>query len=157
MGRRGRVAAAALALWASLACASTPTGASLAPAQPATQTLPRGAWLAPVRITDPRAKEVEELQRALGPAIAEYVRDASYFSRVNALPGNPRPDEVVLHFDFDRYELHRRPHPAYFPAAIATLTLYIWFGGPVYRDTADISASLRVDDPAGKQLLVIST
>jgi len=144
------------ALCAAVGCVSVPTGTSLEAAQLATVSVPRGAWLAPTLITDPSAKEVVELQRSLTLAIASYTSDAKYFSRVNLLPGNLRPEEVVLRFGFDRYQLRREPHPAYFPAAILTLTLYIWFGGPIYRDKANLSAELRVQDAAGQELVRVS-
>jgi hypothetical protein len=135
-----------------VACVSVPAGTSLERAQPAPVSLQRGAWLAPAVIADPSAKEAAEIQRGLTLAIASYASDAKYFSRVNTLPGNPRPDEVILHFRFDQYQLRRTPHPAYFPAAILTLTLYIWFGGPIGRDEASLAGELVVEDPTGHEL-----
>jgi hypothetical protein len=48
--------------------------------------------------------------------------------------------------------VERRPHPAYFPAAILTLTLYIWFGGPVYVDTTRVDGELIVRDSTRAEL-----
>ena len=115
--------------------------------------MPHGAWLSPVRISDPSAKGAAENQRQLTLAIEHYVGDAGFFSRANLLPGEPADDEVVLAFDFDRYQVERRIHPAYFPGALLTLTLYIWFGGPIYRDAIDYSASLSISDVSRKELL----
>lgn len=149
------VLALCAAVSGSAGCVSVPTGSSLAAAAPASVSLSRGAWLAQVLVTDPSAKETVELQRSLTLAIASYAADAKYFPRVNQLPGKLRPDDLVLRFEFDRYQLRRAPHPAYFPGAILTLTLYIWFGGPIGRDTASLSGALRVEDAAGNELVSV--
>ena len=132
-----------------------PVGTTLEPATPAPVSLNRGAWLSPVEITDPATRKAAELQRSLTLSIASYVNDTKYFSRVNQLPGEPRADELVLSYRFDRYELERQPHPAYFPCALLTLTLYIWFGGPIYNDVADLSGTLEVRDTSGKELALV--
>jgi hypothetical protein len=140
---------------ASVGCLTVPTGTSLETARPASVSVARGAWLAQALVTDPSAKETVELQRSLTLNIAAYAADAKYFARVNQLPGKLRPDDVVLRFEFDRYQLRRAPHPAYFPGAILTLTLYIWFGGPIGRDTANLSGQLRIEDAAGQELVTV--
>ena len=61
--------------------------------------------------------------------------------------------DVVLDFTFDRYQQKRNPHPAYFPAAILTLTGYIWVGGPIFVDTTDLSGKLVVKDATGNVLV----
>jgi hypothetical protein len=104
-------------------------------------------------ISDPSAPRASESQRQLTLAIEVYVHDAGYFSRVNLLPGEPARDEYVLSFDFDRYQVRRAVHPMYFPLALLTLTIYIWVGGPIYRDVAHYSASLSVADTAGRSLV----
>lgn len=149
---RVRLAIAWLALACLLGCqtAST-TGVSFEPPVEAPVSLPRGAWLS-VRVTDPEAPDASEIQGALQLALAAYVEESGYFSRVNLLPGTLEDGDLVLHFEFDRYQFRRELHPAYLPAELLTLTLYRTFGGPVYRDTARLSGNLRVEDTAGNVL-----
>jgi len=129
-----------------------PIGTTLEPAVPALVSLNRGAWLSPVEITDPETKKSAELQRSLTLSVATYVAETRYFSQVNRLPGEPEPVDLVLSYQFDRYELERQVHPAYFPLALVTFTFYIWFGGPIYNDVANLSGTLKLEDVAGKQL-----
>ena len=143
-------------LSASLGCVSVPPGSALEPARPAQVRLPSGAWLAPATITDPAAVQRREIEQSLTLSIATYVEDAKYFSRVNRLPGNPRPDEYVLYFDFSRYQMERTPHPAYFPLAILTLTIYIWVGGPIYVDKSTLAGELVVKAVSGATLVQVS-
>jgi len=153
VGRSFCACVSLVALCSGLGCVSMPTGASLGRAEPATKSVPRGAWLAPVVISDPSARGATENQRQLTLAIEGYVQQAGYFSRVNLLPGEPSSDEYVLGFVFDRYELRREIHPMYVPLALITLGIYIWAGGPIYRDVTHFSASLSVADTSGKELL----
>ncbi len=119
-------------------------------------SLPGGAWLAPATITDPDSVQRREIEQSLTLSIATYVEEAKYFSRVNRLPGTPRPDEYVLRFEFSRYRMERTPHPAYFPLAILTLTIYIWVGGPIYVDESTLTGELVVTDVSGKTLVQVS-
>lgn len=63
-----------------------------------------------------------------------------------------RPDDLALRFEFSLYRLKREVHPAYFPGALLTLTLYIWFGGPIVNDRADLEGTLVIKDAAGQTL-----
>jgi hypothetical protein len=146
---RVRLAIALLALSLLQGCQTPTTGVSFEPAVEAPVSLPHGAWLA-VRVTDPDA--ASEIQRALPLTIAAYVDESGYFSRVNLLPGTLGDGDLVLRFEFDRYEFRRESHPAYLPADLLTLGLYSTFGGPVMRDTARLSGHLRVEDAAGNAL-----
>jgi hypothetical protein len=137
-------------------CVSVPAGTSLATPTPSSVSLDRGAWLAPVEISDPQTKQIDEIRHSLTLSIAGYTDRARFFRRVNLLPGQPSPDELVLHFRFDHYQLERTPHPAYFPGALLTLTLYIWLGGPIYVDQAHLSGSLALEDPSGKELVRVA-
>ena len=51
----------------------------------------------------------------------------------------------------------RRVNAAYFPLALATLTLYIWVGGPVETDVQYYDATLHVEDSAGSRLFTASS
>ena len=49
------------------------------------------------------------------------------------------------------------PHPTYFSLALITLTLYIWFGGPIYEDVSDLSGVLTVKDGTGRSLTQVTS
>jgi hypothetical protein len=40
--------------------------------------------------------------------------------------------------------------PYYFPAAFLTLTLYIWFGGPIMYDELDLAGALQIKTADGR-------
>ncbi len=159
VSRRSSLAVRAMILtWLSAAfgCMSLPSGSSLEPAQPARVSVPNGAWLAPATISDPSAPQRRETEQSLTLAIATYIDAAGFFSRVNRLPGNPRPEELVLEFRFDRYQLKRTLHPWYVPGAILSWTIYIWVGGPIYRDESSLAGELVINDVSGNRLAQVA-
>jgi len=155
MGRL-RLALACALLSTSSGCSVALLGASLEPPRAAPVSVSRVAWLAPVQVTDAQIADRNDLERTLAPVIATYTQDAKYFPRVNLLPGHPADGDVVLHFEFDQYQLQRQPPPAAFAAGPLFLFglygLYEDFGGPVDRDVAMLSGGLRIEDSAGNAL-----
>jgi hypothetical protein len=150
--RRTVSRALAGAMLVAVGCANVPAGAGLLPATPASGRVDKGAWLAKVAITDPKLTNRDTIEEALTLSTAKFVGEAGYFTRINTLPGKPRPDDYLLRLTVDRYRQSRSVHPAYFPAAFVTMTLYIWFGGPIFRDTIDLSGTLVVDSPDGARV-----
>lgn len=134
------------------ACVTIPPGSSLNAAAPIAFRIPRTAWVHEVRITDPSVQSPKVLEGALQGNLADFVRETACFEDVQDFPGKVPPHDVTLDFIFDRYSQKRTPHPAYFPAAILTMTLYIWFGGPIYEDVANMSGLLIVREGSGRRL-----
>ncbi|HVN38902.1 MAG TPA: hypothetical protein VMW19_12115 [Myxococcota bacterium] len=152
MGRL-RLALACALLSTSSGCSVALLGASFEPPRAAPVSVSRVAWLAPVQVTDAQIADRNDLERTLAPLIATYTQDAKYFPRVNLLPGHPADGDVVLHFEFDQYQLQRQPHPAALPFFLFGLYGPYWaFGGPVDRDVAMLSGGLRIEDSAGNAL-----
>lgn len=129
-------------------CITMPQGTSLNDAEPAARTVQQSVWLKPAIIQDRKARISNPIdaENTLTTSIATYARDSRRFSSVQVLPGNTRDGDHVLAFSFSDYRLQRQPHPAYFPVAILTATLYIWFNGPIYNDKSDVYGTLQVYD-----------
>ena len=125
-----------------------PPGSSLGVPEPFTERVPQRAWIAPVEIEGADA-QAAEAAAALTLSLRRYLDEAQVFREVMLLPGDVAAGELVLRLHFERYQERRGPHPAYFPAALLTLTLYIWAGGPIYRDSSEFEASLEVLDGSG--------
>jgi hypothetical protein len=128
-----------------VACIRVPAGVGLGDPRPSPASLDRRAWLAKVEVADPEAVHAQQLTDALTLNLAEFVRKSGHFRAVDLLPGQVGPDDVVLRLAFARYRQRRAPHPAYFPAAFLTATLYIWVGGPIFTDTSDLEATLSIE------------
>ena len=107
------------------------------------------AWLEKVTISDPNIQENKDNEDNLTKDLFIYLEDARFFSKIRKFPGDVKPGDLILHFDFNKYYNKRIIHPAYIPGALITLTLYIWFGGPVTIDTVDYSATLTIKDSHG--------
>jgi len=88
--------------------------------------------------------------------LADYLRGRKMFERVMILPGQPGPQDMVLHLRFTRYDQESGISPWYFPAAFLTLTIYIWAGGTVGIHHSTYAATLTVDDGAGHRQAEVS-
>ena len=130
-----------------------PPGTGLESPAPVTSAMDRKAWLARVEVHD--ASVQSAIEDNLTANLLEYLREGNHFRDVDLLTGKIGADDLVLRFRFDRYRQTRSPHPAYFPAAIATLTLYIWFGGPIFTDSSDLSGSLSVENASGSSMVKV--
>ncbi|WP_347989631.1 hypothetical protein [Methylomonas sp. AM2-LC] len=138
-------------------CVSIPTGTTLNKPDPLQQSIQRNLWIGSVKITDENVVNKLAVQDSLRGNIKNYFSQVAYFSSVNTLPGNLNGNDVQFNFQFSKYNQTRSVHPAYFPLAIGTLTFYIWFGGPIYVDSSDISGVLSCQDAVGNQLFQVSS
>lgn len=138
-------------------CVSLPPGTSLKSGERAGSSMPRKAWVASVKVTDPAVTNQRVVEDSLRANIAVFLQESVYFSVTSTLPGKVNPEDLVLDFRFPRFWQERSVHPAYFPAALITLTFYIWFGGPVAVDEYELSGVLMVKDGTGKLLAESST
>lgn len=129
-------------------CVTVPQGTSLNDPTPAARTSGQAVWIKPVIISDKKSRSpnIEDTQNGLTLAISSYISSSNRFSATNTLPGKPGEQDQILEFSFETYWLKRHAHPAYFPVAILTATLYIWFDGPIYTDKTDIAGTLKVYD-----------
>jgi len=134
------------------ACLSVPRGSGLGKPSGLRRPVDRMAWIDHVKISDFSVDEKNVVENSLTINLLEYTREGNYFRAVNLLPGELGDDSVVLHFEFQSYEQKRSVHPAYFPLALLTLTLYIWFGGPIGVDSTRFFATLLVEDREGRTL-----
>jgi hypothetical protein len=131
-------------------CVSIRAGTGLDDPHPARATIGSRAWVHRVAIQDPEADASEKTEDALTLNLEKFLSDGRYFEDVALAPGRMAEDDVALRFTFSRYRQTRSVHPAYFPGALLTLTLYIWFGGPIGKDSSDLEGHLVVEDAAGE-------
>lgn len=147
--------AAGLLSLALTGCVSfTPSGPIGPPSQIVDTSLPRGAMLKNVQISDERLNETQRrnIGNQLTGQISQHIERGEYFQRVISFPVRLDEQDVQLEFNFSSLKGKRTPHPGYFPGAILTLTMWIWVNGPIYVDKYDLSAELKVTDSSGKQL-----
>ncbi len=137
-------------------CFSIPLSANLGPPENSAGRVDATAWVGKVEVTDTRARQAASLSDSLALSIRDYVDAGEYFRGVKMLPGRPATGDYVLDFTFEEFYQRRRFHAAYFPAAILTLTLYIWFGGPIVVDTIDLAGTLQITGADGR-LVATST
>ena len=127
-------------------CVTLPRGTGLYKATPISNSIDKKVWLLKVVILDPSVDKKSSIEDSLTSNILEYLQEGRYFKEVNLLPGKVDEKDLVLRFQFDRYQQKRAVHPAYFPTAFLTATLYIWFGGPIFIDSSSLSGKLTVED-----------
>jgi len=147
--------AAALLSLALTGCVSfTPSGPIGLPAQVVEHSVPSGAMLKDVEVSDSRLNETQRrnISNALTAQIAQHVERGEYFERMISFPTKLDEKDVQLQFNFTSLKGKRTPHPGYFPGALLTLTMWIWVNGPIYVDKYDLAAELQIIDATGKQL-----
>jgi hypothetical protein len=132
----------------------TPSGPIGLPAQVVEHSVPAGAMLNDVEVSDSRLNETQRrnISNALTAQIAQHVERGEYFERMISFPAKLDDQDVQLQFNFTSLKGKRTPHPGYFPGALLTLTVWIWVNGPIYVDKYDLAAELQIIDAAGKQL-----
>lgn len=128
-----------------------PQSSNLAPPQPAKVAARQDALVERVVLLDERIPNPDVTEEALTTNFADLLTQAGYFQRVKVVPEKISQGYIVR-LRFERYELTRRIHPIYFPAAFLTATFYIWFNGPIYRDVVDMKADLKIESADGKTL-----
>lgn len=144
--------AAALAL---SGCVSfTVTGPLGVPSHKAAAEVPRAARIADVVISAPDINDTnrQAISRALTQQLNRYVQAGGYFQQLSQFPTPLAPQDVVLKFEMTSLKGHRGPHPAYFPGALLTLTIWIWVNGPVDVDRYDIAGHLVIENRDGTVL-----
>ena len=131
-----------------------PAGPIGLPAKAVENTLPIGAMIKDVKITDPAIDELQKrnISSQLTAQIGAHVERGEYFQKMIVFPAKLGEKDVELAFNFTSLKGKRTPHPAYIPGALLTLTIWIWVNGPIYVDTYDLAAELRINDSHGKQL-----
>jgi hypothetical protein len=130
------------------------TGPIGEPTQPATITSPRTAQIADVKVSVPDmdAATRTSISRSLTTQIKQYVDKGGYFKQITEYPTRLGENDVVLNFNMTSLKGRRTPHPAYFPGALLTLTLWIWVNGPIDVDSFDLAGDLQIVDRDGKTL-----
>ena len=132
----------------------TPAGPIGPPSQIAEHSLPAGAMLKEVLVSDQRLDDTQRrnISNQLTSQIAQHVKRGEYFQRIISFPAKLDEQDVQLQFNFSSLKGKRTPHPGYVPGALLTLTMWIWVNGPVYVDKYDLAAELQIIDSTGKQL-----
>lgn len=147
--------AAVLLSLALTGCVSfTPSGPIGLPTHAVEHSIPAGAMLKDVEVSDPHLNETQRknISSALTAQIAQHVERGEYFERMIVFPAKLGEQDVHLQFNFTSLKGKRTTHPGYFPGALLTLTVWIWVNGPIYVDKYDLAAELQIIDAAGKQL-----
>lgn len=132
----------------------TPAGPIGLPSQIVEDTLPTGAMLKDVLVSDARLNETQQrnIGNQLTSQIAQHIEHGEYFQRMISFPAKLGAQDVELQFNFTSLKGKRSPHPGYLPGALLTLTMWIWVNGPIYVDNYDLAAELQINDSTGKQL-----
>ncbi|MGH0029690.1 MAG: hypothetical protein ACQGVC_07860 [Myxococcota bacterium] len=151
MRRAGRLRQLLVAgLLIPIGCASLPPGVGLGKGTPAPERVDARVWVDLIEIDDERA--TRQTSEALTLQLSRYIEERRYFRDVRVAPGNAKPEDLVLSIELDRYFAQRSVHPAYFPGAFLTLTLWIWFGGPIFTDSAEFTGVAEIRSPSGELL-----
>lgn len=131
-----------------------PAGPIDHPAQKASFTQPRAAMVDDVVITDTKVQEAlrKTLSAQFTAQLARRVERGEYFQEVISFPATLGKDDVALKFTFTSLKAKRTPHPAYFPGALLTLTVWIWVNGPIYVDKYDLAGNLQITDAQDRLL-----
>lgn len=131
-----------------------PAGPLSPPAETATYTQPYGAMLGDIKVTDETINEAQRRNIAdqLAPQIEDYIKRGEFFQHSLTFPAKLDKQDVQLQFNFSSLKARRTPHPAYIPGALITLTMWIWFNGPIYVDKYDLAAEVIILDKEGKAL-----
>jgi hypothetical protein len=124
------------------------------PDKAATVTSPRVAQMADVVVSVPKINDElrKNVSRQLTEQINHYIESAGYFKDLSVFPARLGDQDVMLKFNLTSLHGKRSAHPAYFPGALLTLTIYIWVNGPIYVDTYDLAGELTIEDRTGKTL-----
>lgn len=148
------LAAALMGLTLTGCVSFTPSGPIGLPAQVLEHSVPAGAMLKDVEVSDIRLNETQRrnISNTLTVQIAQHIERGEYFERMISFPATLGEQDVQLQFNFTSLKGKRTPHPGYFPGALLTLTVWIWVNGPIYVDKYDLAAELKIVDAAGKQV-----
>lgn len=114
----------------------------------------RSALVETVTISDKDMDQKERMVAAknLTMELEKYITRAGYFKSLLTFPTKQGDRDVRLKFEFTRLYSRRSPHPGYFPGALITATLWIWFNGPIVQDTTEFAGKLIIEDNQGRRL-----
>jgi hypothetical protein len=96
--------------------------------------------------------ESDKYQAFVEREVARAVRDSGLFHAVYVGTGDVQDRDLVLRIHRATAAYDRRVNAAYFPLALATLTLYIWVGGPIHTDTEFYDITVSLFDADGTHL-----
>ncbi len=132
----------------------TPAGPIGDPEQKASITQPHAAMLDDVVISDSSiaADLRKNLSSQFTDQLSKRVEHGEYFEQVISFPATLGEQDVALKFNFTSLKGKRTPHPAYFPGALVTLTMWIWVNGPIYVDKYDVAGELSIENAKGAVL-----
>ncbi|EPG75582.1 putative lipoprotein [Leptospira fainei serovar Hurstbridge str. BUT 6] len=136
-------------------CVSIPVGVNLS--EPKTKAFPLPSTVYIEKVILPVYLENRlQKEEKFTLSVLDFAAKSEYFTKVNYI-GQKDPGDRnyhVLQITCDEYLERREPHPAYFPLAIITVTLYIWLGGPIHTDYSKYSCELKAKD--SKQKVIFS-
>lgn len=101
--------------------------------------------------------ESNKYQAVLESQIARVIEASGLFLSVTRGEFDPSNVDLVIQVEPAIVAWDRRPNMAYFPLAFATLTLYIWVGGPIVTDTEFYDLTLKMHDASGRHLFDVTT
>ncbi|WP_036069071.1 hypothetical protein [Leptospira noguchii] len=136
-------------------CISIPVGVNLSEPKIQESPLPLTVYIEKVILPSNLENRLEKEEK-LTLSVIDYASKSEYFTKVKYI-GQKSPNDRnnhVLQITCDEYTERRQPHPAYFPLAILTGTLYIWFGGPIHTDTSKYSCELKAQDSKQKVIFI---
>lgn len=96
-------------------------------------------------------------QGTLEKSLVRLAREGGLFGSVSYRSFDPDEVDLVLRVEPAIVAYDIRANAAYFPLALATLTLYIWVGGPIHTHTEFYDVTVAVHDPRGGHLFDVST
>lgn len=136
-----------------VSCITIPVQVSLNDPPGQKQPLPLTIFIERVSLPS-GINSVQTKEDNLTLALIEYTRKANYFQRVSYISYKEPSDKnyKIINISCSSFEEMRKPHPAYFPLAILTVTIYIWAGGSIARDSANYDCDLTVKNPNNKVL-----
>jgi hypothetical protein len=87
--------------------------------------------------------------------LKNYLERGKYFEKVVLFTEKDSYlENKSFQFYFDTYAIKRKPYKWYFPLAIITLTMYIWFGGTITIDEVQMSGGLEVKDSKNNKVFI---
>ena len=89
-------------------------------------------------------------QAAFEQQLLRALERSRLFATVHLDDFDPANVDLVIAVDKADLSVRRRINLAYFPLAIATLTLYIWVGGPIVTDTQYFDVALHASKPGSQ-------
>lgn len=97
------------------------------------------------------SSDTKELQEVVFKAnLKRELSKEKYFNSVDYYNEPLDKEAYILDIQFIKSYEDISVHPMYFPGAILTLTLYIWFGGPIVSNAVEDNLIVSVYNPKGQ-------